>query len=210
MRADSPSSSIKVASDLRKLCVVTSAASSPPRTFHHCLLSCWGRAVFRPSTERSSSARPQISVRFRAQQREKPRHAFQDRNLGVQSTDAFVGRAKLGLFGVVESGQLPGVDQLLAASAVGRLIADNQDRQQSGRLGDQRPPNQALYGGTPRGNASARARLLRRMSCPKAKPNRLRITRGTSTPRDIPGRLRWPIGHLSETNCSWPGLGCDT
>ena len=38
IRADNPSSSIRVASDLRKLCVVTPAAPSSSRTWRHCLL----------------------------------------------------------------------------------------------------------------------------------------------------------------------------
>jgi hypothetical protein len=58
---------------------------------------------------------------------------FQDGHLGLQLADALVGRAELGQFGAVESGQLPGVDQFLAAPAIDRLVADTEV---DGDLGD--------------------------------------------------------------------------
>jgi hypothetical protein len=51
---------------------------------------------------------------------------FQDRHLGLELADAFVGHGQFGLLGPVEAGQVTGVDQLLLAPAVDSLIADAQ------------------------------------------------------------------------------------
>lgn len=61
---------------------------------------------------------------------------FQDRHLGLELADAFIGRGQFGLFSTVKARQLTGVDQFLLAPAIDGLVADTQI---GSDLGDGRP-----------------------------------------------------------------------